>query len=185
MNELLQETLEEGEKVLWEGKCEDFEVMDPIYKKRIIIGWIVGGIFMLAATIMFVRACMTNPISFGKICIFCAFVYIMPIWLMISPWFEKKQLTNKTTYYLTNLRAIVLSKDMVTKMVISKDMPWFVDAMPNGCGNLYINTNKKIRSPRNWSIHGITTTDDGETKVGAMLFYNVKNADAVAKEFFA
>ena len=117
MKKALEETLLDGEKVLWESGTQPFRLIDGREGRRTLIQWILST--AICATFLVLR--MTQGAFTGKV---LAVVLVLYAVLMLSPVISYRGLLAQR-YYVTNERAILIKRDasVYTMKINDGDIP--------------------------------------------------------------
>ena len=104
MNEKLKEHLNEDEKVLWSGKAEPVDTLDPVYKPSFILKASIALVIIVVIVIALVMASKKSgtEIQFGMILIVSALAVIAPIQVLADA-----SRVRKLNYLVTNQRLLV------------------------------------------------------------------------------
>ena len=113
MTEELKSSLFEGEKILWEGKPEPFELLDPINKKSILVTWIISAAIILVFLAFYIPFYIRTGGKPTQLITGCIIVGLVPVALSIQPITTKHALDNKVLYLFTDQRAICVNNTQV------------------------------------------------------------------------
>ena len=109
-NEMLKAALEKDERILWQGKAEQFETLDNTHRKSFTIKAVVGGLIALVVSVLYVLASKGIGIK--------PFVFVLVFLLCGIPAFNvlgDASKLRKIAYYATDRRLITL-RDSVRAM---------------------------------------------------------------------
>lgn len=178
MSEKLKEFLTEDEKILWEGHPVPFKIMEKPYKTKLMVSWTVVILAALAAAIGFIASGLAGEGETSKTVIVLAVIAFIPLACIVLPIMNKGKI-EKSTYLLTNKRAIVETEDNILAMEIDDRTPYKVEKMENGAEVLYMGTAAKapMSKSRHVALSGLSEADDKVTD--GVVFYSIKNANEI------
>ena len=178
MSEKLKEFLTEDEKILWEGHPVPFKIMEKPYKTKLMVSWTVVILAALAAAIGFITSGLAGEGETSKTVIILAVIAFIPLACIVLPIMNKSKI-EKSTYLLTNKRAIVETEDNILAMEIDERTPYKVEKMENGAEILYMGTatKKPMSKSRHVALSGLSEADDKVTD--GVVFYSIKNANEI------
>lgn len=176
MDQKLKKYLKEGETVRWQGKPEQFQLLEGAYRIRILVQWILS--VLICGGTMAVYLAMDTEKNTGVI----ALLALVALVLIASPLVERRNLQGQH-YWITNQRVILMCRnhsfyyiplqDVDTCRVIRDQTEW--PCLVIGSAVLE-DIDKQLR----WrACHPKVDTEvknSGDCAVG-MILYGIKNPD--------
>ena len=163
MDEKLKAALMNGETVKWTGRPEASKLLEKPFGTRLYITWAIAAVVLIVSCVLLMPTVVTSDIYRVECIALLIAVNFAPVMLSFQPIFDLKRLENKTLYAITDQRVLVISKEDVMSLVINDNTKIAV---------------KNIAKSRVYSILGVKDIDGAKSVLG-LVFYNVKNPDAV------
>ena len=176
MDKKLREYLKDGETIHWQGKPEQFELLEGVYRFRILAQWILA--VLICGGTMAVYLAMDTEKNTGVI----ALLVLVALVLIASPLAEQRNLRGQH-YWITDQRVILMCRDRSLYYIPLGDVDIcraVRDQTEWPClviGSAVLeDADKQLR----WrACHPKVETEVknvGDCAVG-MIFYGIKNAD--------
>lgn len=175
MEKFVQESLNEGETILWRGETKPFGLAEgrdgkKVVKKMIASVVIIGA--LIAAYVGKMEDVKTGLV--GILLVAMAALVLSPV----SEWTNLK----KQKYWITNQRAILVKWTLASfSLPISRVDDYTIIPMENGNSCLVLGSkvvaegNKQLR----WrAVHPLEDSQSAGKIIDGMVFYNVDNAEA-------
>ena len=180
MDEKLKAALMNGETVKWTGRPEASKLLEKPFGTRLYITWAIAAVVLIVSCVLLMPTVVTSDIYRVECIALLIAVNFALVMLSFQPIFDLKRLENKTLYAITDQRVLVISKEDVMSLVINDNTKIAVENRANGTGNVCFNDaiGKNIAKSRVYSILGVKDIDGAKSVLG-LVFYNVKNPDAV------
>lgn len=178
MEEKLKHELMKGETLKWTGRPEASKTTEAPFNTRLYITWGITAIVLVVTCALLLPIAITSEVHRVETTALFLILNFAPIILSIQPLTDKRRLEKATLYAVTDRRVIVISKDDVMNLPLDETTKFAIENRHDGNGNVCINEaiGKKISKSRTFSILGVR---DGDKNVTGLVFYNVKNPDAV------
>ncbi len=173
MQKALEETLFDGERVLWESGTQQFRLLDGKEGRKVLIQWVLSTICCAGFTIL--------RVSQGELTAkFVLIILAIYALFMLAPVVSYRQLL-ALRYYLTDERAIQIKKDgTVYSMKLSGAPAKLFPVAPGAAiaigSSIIEEGDKQLR----WrALHALENPGkfDGCNALG-LVFYNVERAEA-------
>ena len=184
MREEVKDILYDGEKILWEGKAEPFELLEPPFKNSIILTWCISAVVVIAFLVLYIPFHIRSGGKMAQFVISFVLVCMIPFVLSIRPITTRNALRKKITYLFTTERAICVNDNQINAFVICKDTPCKLETLPGGSSVIYMGEGAmkiKSKGSRDASVFCIKNSDSED--LTGMVFYGVKDAKAICKNF--
>jgi hypothetical protein len=185
MNEYLKDTLEDGEKVLWEGKAEPFKIMDEPYKTDTLIRLVgLGGLYLLAI-IGYLYQALSRGDGLSSVFVLVAILTIF-VGLVIQVPFSDQKVIKRSNYILTDRRAIIADRSNMRSLYLNANTPCKILHLGNGTDILCFGDacNVKPTATRKAATVGIAG-EMGSKDLTGLAFYGIKDARKVCKDYTA
>ncbi len=184
MREEVKDILYDGEKILWEGKAEPFELLEPPFKNSIILTWCISAVVVIAFLVLYIPFHIRSGGKMAQFVISFVLVCMIPFVLSIRPITTRNALRKKITYLFTTERAICVNDSQINAFAICKDTPCKLEPLPGGSSVIYMGEGAmkiKSKGSRDASVFCIKNSDSED--LTGMVFYGVKDAKAICKNF--
>lgn len=178
MEKELKEYLWDGETVRWSGHAEPFPLLEKRVKGRILLRWVVAVVCACAA--LGVYGARNGPIS-GKA---IAIVTLVAALIIVMPWLERRSIMAQT-YFVTNWRAILLTRDKTMYYLELEKL----DDVKRESGHMGTDTLvlgsaifEDIHRQLRWrACHPKTDLQSqaGQDQAQGLVFYGIRDADKV------
>ncbi|MBS6366536.1 MAG: hypothetical protein KH420_04240 [Clostridiales bacterium] len=180
MDEKLKSVLLKGETVKWTGRPEKSKLLEKPFGTRLYITWAIAAVVLIVSCVLLVPIAVNSDVYTVETIALIIAINFAPVMLSFQPIYDKSRLENSTLYAITDCRVLVLSKENVISLPIDEHIQIAVENRANGTGNVCFNDaiGKSIARSRTNSILGIKDMDGAKSVIG-LVFYNVKNPDAV------
>ena len=181
MEEILKKTLDDGEKLLWNGRPEIFETLDKTYKPIFIKKLIISAAIGIFLTVGYILLAQKNdvPVKWGLFVILWAFCALSPTGIFT----DAKKLSRSTIYGMTDRRLITLiDTDTVRSVTFEKleKMTFITDADDHT--SLICGTKAKKEASGNLRAEALSSVSlDDEEKCGRFVMYGIQKADKLRK----
>lgn len=175
MKDYLNGILENGEKVLWEGKPEPFELLEGVYKKSILTKWIILGAVYIAAVGGYMVKSISRGDAFANIMMLVVVLTIFLVLFIMAPVSDRKALLN-TKYVITDKRAIVINKDGAKSITLDKQTRCKVAHLENHTDVICFGEACEVKDNniRSIAVRGVSA---GKSKdLTGLIIYSVSDA---------
>ena len=175
MEKFVQDSLQEGETILWSGQTEKFSLTGgqdgkKVLRKMLISAVVVGG--LMAVYVTRVESVKGNLL---------AIMGVVLAVLLLAPIMEWSGL-QKQRYWLTNQRAIMVKGSLAAFSLPLKNLDdYTIISMENGGDCLVLGSkvvaegSKQLR----WrAAHPLEDSQSAGKIINGMVFYNIKNASS-------
>lgn len=178
MEQILQKTLRDNEKVLWFGRPTKTKLLQSPDRVSQYVAWIVTAALTLFAFGVFLPFAIADNKSIGIILIGLVPMIGIPLAVAVRPYLDKKLLEQNTIYAVTDQRIIAVVKSNV--MTISRDqkVTCAVECRDGGAGNVCFNAAIGQQASKSRAT-AVTGMKKGNDRVVGMLFFHVSDPDAV------
>ena len=176
MKDYLDGVLENGEKVLWEGKPEPFELLEGSYKKSILTRWIILGAVYVALVGGYLAKSLGRGDSISNILMLIIVLTIFAVIILMAPISDRKALIANTKYVITDKRAIVINKDGAKAITLSKQTRCKVAHLENHTDVVFFGEacDVKENNSRSVAVKGLSSGKGKE--ITGIIFYGVNDA---------
>ena len=163
MEQILQKTLRDNEKVLWFGRPTKTKLLRSPDRVSQYVAWIIA---------------IADNKSIGIILIGLVPMIGIPLAVAVRPYLDKKLLEQKTIYAITDQRIIAVVKSNVMTMPRDQKVTCAVECRDGGAGNVCFNAaiGREAGKSRANAVMGIKKGND---RVVGLLFFHVSDPDAV------
>lgn len=178
MEEKLKHELMKGETLKWSGCPEQSKLTEAPFNTRLYITWGVAVVVLIVTCALLLPIAVASDVHRVETTVLFLVLNFAPIMLSVQPITDKRRLEKATLYAVTDRRVIVISKDEVMNLPLDETTKFAIENRHDGNGNICINDaiGKKIAKSRTFSVLGVR---DSDKNVTGLVFYNVKNPDAV------
>ena len=116
MEQILQKTLRDNEKVLWFGRPTKTKLLRSPDRVSQYVAWIITAVMTLFSFGVFLPFAIADNKSIGIILIGLVPMIGIPLAVAVRPYLDKKLLEQKTIYAITDQRIIAVVKSNVMTM---------------------------------------------------------------------
>ena len=174
-----------GEKLIWQGKAEPFQMLDKPYRNIYPLIWVVSAVIVVAFIAFYIPYYFRSGSTFGQF-VMAAVLFLVPtLFIALDPFITKRSIEKNLFYILTDKRALCINKNKVKAMVLEGNTEVRVDKLSNGSGVLYIGKDaceSTAYSSRTNTVYGFhNPTKDPDVYTG-MIFYGIKDAQALSEK---
>ena len=180
MNKTYESHLMENEVVLWEDRPVPFKLLDSVYKNSLLTSWIICGLVVIAYLALYIPYSIANELMGSNVIVISIVIGACVTCAMARPIIDKNNLEKKTTFVLTNHRALVINGTNLKAMFINSDTPCKIVKMDNGASIILMGSavNTSLKKSRSNSLMGVLD-ENNKSKLSGMVFYSVNNAEKV------
>ena len=178
MEQILQKTLRNNEKVLWFGRPTKTKLLRSPDRVSQYVAWIITAVMTLFSFGVFLPFAIADNKSIGIILIGLVPMIGIPLAVAVRPYLDKKLLEQKTIYAITDQRIIAVVKSNVMTMPRDQKVTCAVECRDGGAGNVCFNAaiGREAGKSRANAVMGIKKGND---RVVGLLFFHVSDPDAV------
>lgn len=181
----VQKYLLDGEKVIWQGKAEPFQLLDKPYRNIYPMIWSVSAVIGIAFIGFYIPYFFRSGSTFGQF-LMAALLFVVPaFFISVDPFITKRAIENNIVYVLTDKRALCINKNKVKAMVLEQNSEIRVDKISNGCDVLYIGKDaceSSAFSSRTNTVYGFHNPSKDPDVYTGMIFYGIKNGQELSKK---
>ena len=176
MKHYLDEVLENGEKILWEGKPEPFKLLEGTDKKSILTKWILLGAVYILAVGGYLANALARGDSFTSTIMLALVLTGFAGLLIIAPISDRKVLVVSTKYAITDRRVIVVNKDGNKSMPLNKQTRCKVTHLENHTDVICFGEacNTKVNNIRSIAVRGVS--EGKEKAITGLVLYSISDA---------
>ena len=180
MKKFYESHLLDKEVVLWEGHPKPFTLLEGAYAISLTASWALTFLSVVAYFFFYIPYAITNNYWGKNALIISITIGACVACVLCMPFIDKRTLEKKTTYILTNRRAIVVSGQNMKSMFIDANTPYEVRQMENGAGIILMGSavKSRLRNSRSNTLNGILD-EKNRSKITGIVFYSVENADLI------
>ena len=180
MKKFYESHLLDEEVVLWEGHPEPFSLLEGAYATSLTASWALAALSVIAYISFYIPYAIANNYWGKNALIISITIGACVACVLCMPFIDKRTLEKKTTYILTNRRAIVISGQNMKSMFIGVNTPYEIRQMENGAGIILMGSavKSRLRNSRSNTLTGIPDAKD-RSKITGIVFYSVENADLI------
>ena len=184
MKKFYESQLLDKEVVLWEGHPEPFTLLEGAYVTSLITSWTLAALSVIAYIFFYIPYAITNNYWGKNALIISVAIGACIACVLCKPFIDKNTLEKKTTYILTNRRAIVVSGQNIKAMFIDANTSYEIKEMENGAGIILMGSavKSRLRNSRSNTLTGIPDEKD-RSKITGIVFYSVENADLICNVY--
>lgn len=182
--EVLRNTLQNGEKVLWKGNAEEFPLMDTVYRSKIMRSIITSTVIMGAALIGYLAFTLNKDIDIGQHVVISILIVALWFFMLSGNFTQRKKLLKEMQYVITNQRALIVGKFNAVALPVNANTKCKIEKMDNGKDILYLGEacTLKPTQTRNAGTSGLFDENGVATGV---VFYSISNAAALLEKYTA
>lgn len=180
MEQKLQTTLKDNEKVLWFGRPTKSKLFQSPDRISQYVAWGVMILMTILAFGVFLPYALSVGKSTGIILIGLVPMLFVPLAVAIRPYLDKKILEQNTIYAITDQRIIAVVKDNVMTMSRAQPLNNTIESRDGNSGNICFNA--AIGKPeKNSRANAVLGFKRGNDSVAGLLFFHVSNPDEIVK----
>lgn len=145
MLEYIHENLQDNESVLWTGKPDKLNLMDPPFNRSIIAQWIIAAL-LVVFVIWYVISAEALGIETGRLIGISAVILLIAFGVVFDPYNTIKKMKSRVLYCITNKRVIMVYKSDPMKMhfeVLDDVKEMSYEILPSGYATVYIGKRDK------------------------------------------
>lgn len=132
MEQILQKTLRDNEKVLWFGRPTKTKLLRSPDRVSQYVAWIITAVMTLFSFGVFLPFAIADNKSIGIILIGLVPMIGIPLAVAVRPYLDKKLLEQKTIYAITDQRIIAVVKSNVMTMPRDQKVTCAVECRDGG-----------------------------------------------------
>ena len=175
-----EDFIHSGEKILWEGKPEDFNVISPQSKRELFVKWLILPILFLITIMLHIR--FTDKPNMGLV-----IGLILLAVILAGTVFLKKKKIMKCRYLLTNERVVMVNRDYAYYIPLSELDGFRVVRNQTVNPTIFFGTAiyKDIDKYLLWRAAADISTDTisgDEASCFNLVFYNLPDAERLITE---
>ena len=187
MEQKLNSLLNEGEVLLWSGAPEQFNMMSPVYKGKMVRKLLLVIVGILGLSAWYISAAVKNGVAVQPVAIIvCALPFLYSLY---NDFRDVKKLKNSTLYAMTDHRMITIIDKTVSDIPYEKISCWKMEADEDGIVSLICGDDAmkaKATTRRAAAVCGAHTNIDTDLCESYVMYGITQDADkikAVANQY--
>lgn len=178
----LNESLLEGEKILWKGRPETFPLVVPANKKGMFIRWLACAVVFAALTVCYSLAVSANEslefnlVVEAVILLVCAYAALLPA-------IDRNKILKKCKYYVTGDRVIVAVGDNDVYALSRKGLKVLRVPGEAGCVTLLFGSHTAQPARKRRVGAFVPGKDEKGELVTGISFYNIRDDGEIGSFF--